>query len=268
MSHQPPDGEPRAEAAGIAAERLRHGFDGEAVLEDVTVTVKPGETLAVIGPSGTGKTTLLRLLSLFYRPDGGTVRIDGTDVWSLSKRERLEARRRVGMVFQEANLFDASVRRNASYGLRVRRDWRGRLSAWLARLNGGGKAAKVTDKLEIVGLEDDAGRDAASLSGGEAQRVAFARALAYDPDFLLLDEPTSDLDPRNTAVIEEAIGAARSRGIGVAIATHDMHQAERIADRVAVMLGGRLIEVGPTDQVFSDPTDPRARKFIEGELVY
>ena len=268
MSLQSPGNENRTATTGIAAESLHHGFDGEPVLEDVTVTVKPGETLAVIGPSGTGKTTLLRLLSLFYRPNKGTVRIDGTDVWSLSERERLETRRRVGMVFQEANLFDASVRRNVSYGLHVRRDWRDRLSAWFARLNGGGKSATVTEKLEIVGLADAAGQDATSLSGGEAQRVAFARALAYDPDFLLLDEPTSDLDPRNTAVIEEAIETARSRGLGVAVATHDMHQAERIADRVAVMLGGRLIEVGPTDRVFSDPADSRARKFIEGELVY
>lgn len=98
--------------------------------------------------------------------------------------------------------------------------------------------------------------------------MAFARALAYDPDFLLLDEPTSDLDPRNTAVIEEAIDTARSRGFGVAVATHDMNQAERIADRVAVLLDGELIESGPTEQVFTVPKDPRARKFIDGELVY
>ncbi|OYR98506.1 phosphate ABC transporter ATP-binding protein, partial [Halorubrum sp. E3] len=94
------------------------------------------------------------------------------------------------------------------------------------------------------------------------------RALAYEPDVLLLDEPTSDLDPRNTAVIEEAIGEARARGIGVVVATHDMHQAERVADRVAVLLDDGVTEVGPTDVIFDDPTDERTRKFISGELVY
>lgn len=253
---------------GIEVSNLRHGFDGDPVLEGVSASLKPGEAFAIIGPSGTGKTTLLRLLALFDRPDEGTVRLDGTDAWTLSERERLAARRRIGMVFQEPNLFDGSVRRNVEYGLQVRRDWGGRLSGLASRLLGSEPDSAVRENLETVGLGDAGGRDASSLSGGEAQRVAFARALAYDPEFLLLDEPTSDLDPRNTAVLEEAIEAARSRGLGVAIATHDMNQAERVADRVAVMLDGRLIEVGPAERVFTDPDDRRARKFIEGELVY
>lgn len=262
------DGWKRRGTTGITVDGVTHGFNGEPVLENVSVSVRPGETLAIIGPSGTGKTTLLRLLSLFDSPDSGTVQIDGDDVWELSKRERLAARRRIGMVFQEPNLFDASVRRNVSYGLHVRRDWEERLGRWLSRLSGGEETSRVSETLEIVGLEDSATQDASSLSGGEAQRVAFARALAYDPDFLLLDEPTSDLDPRNTAVLEAAVETARARGLGVAIATHDMNQAERVADRVAVMLQGRLIEVGPAERVFTDPEDPRARKFIDGELVY
>jgi len=98
--------------------------------------------------------------------------------------------------------------------------------------------------------------------------VSFARALAYDPDVLLLDEPTSDLDPRNTAVIEEAIDEAQTRGIGVVVATHDMHQAERVADRVAVLLDDGITEVGPTERIFENPSDERTRKFISGELVY
>jgi tungstate transport system ATP-binding protein len=258
----------RGATEGIALSDVTHGFDGTAVLEDVTISVVPGETLAVIGPSGTGKTTLLRLLALFYEPDDGSIRIDGTDVWSLSERERLATRRRIGMVFQEANLFDASVRRNVSYGPRIRSGWRDRLHRWFTRLGDADTSEVVAEKLELVGLADSETKHATSLSGGEAQRVAFARALAYDPDFLLLDEPTSDLDPRNTAALEEAIDAARADGICVVIATHDMSQAERIADRVAVMIGGSLIEVGPTDRVFTDPNDPRAQKFIDGELVY
>ena len=246
----------------LSIEHVGHAYGDATVFDGVSLSVSPGEVVALIGPSGVGKSTLLRLLALFERPDRGRIEYDGTDVWAASERERLECRRKVGMVFQEANLFDASVTRNVEYGLRVRNSWIDRL---LRRTNGS-EAAR--DALDVVGMTDKLGQNVGSLSGGEAQRVAFARALAYDPDVLLLDEPTSDLDPRNTAVIEEAVAEARARGIGVAVATHDMHQAERIADRVAVLLGTEVLEVGPTRTVFEEPTDDRTRKFIDGELVY
>lgn len=268
MSEQLQRERQRSNAGGIELSNVSHGFDGSEVLRDVTLTVEPGETLAIIGPSGTGKTTLLRLMSLFHPPDDGTVRIAGADPWSLSERERLEYRRRIGMVFQEANLFDTSVRRNVEYGRHVRRKWRERLRRWFSRVRDDEVPPSVAEALELVGLEEAATRNVSSLSGGEAQRVSFARALAYDPGYLLLDEPTSDLDPRNTAIIEEAIEAARARNIGIVLATHDMHQAERIADRTVVLLEGRVIESGPTDRVFTAPDDPRARAFIDGELVY
>ncbi len=258
----------RGASDGLALSNVSHGFDDTDVLDDVTLAVKGGETVAIIGPSGTGKTTILRLLAHFYRPDVGTIKMNGTDVWTLSERERLDVRRRIGMVFQQPNLFDATVHRNVSYGQHIRRDWRDRLTHWLSRMGGDDTSQEVAEALAVVGLADAETQPAASLSGGEAQRVAFARALAYDPDFLLLDEPTSDLDPRNTAAIEDAINTARARGLGIAIATHDMHQAKRVADRIAVLLEGRLIEVGPTERVFSTPEDPRARQFIDGELVY
>jgi tungstate transport system ATP-binding protein len=253
----------------IRLRNVSHDYDGEPVVTDASLTVDSGEVVGVIGPSGVGKTTLLRIMALFVRPSDGRVEVDGRDVWSVDERDRLALRRRIGMVFQEASLFDATVARNVAYGLRVRQQWRDRLSDHLWSMVGGGETSDaVAEALDVVGLDHKIDQAATSLSGGEAQRVSFARALAYEPGYLLLDEPTSDLDPRNTGLIEEAIREARDRDIGVVVATHDMHQAERIADRVGVLLGDGFTEIGSTETIFERPTDERTQKFISGELVY
>lgn len=253
----------------LTATEVSMKFDGDPVLEDISISVEPGEVLTIVGPSGTGKTTLLRLLAAFRPPDSGTVAWQGTDLWTLSDAERLSLRRRMSMVFQEPSLFNAPVHRNVSYGTRVRRSWRKRVRDTLCGLVGNRPISdSVQDALEMVGLTDKADQNALSLSGGEAQRVAFARALAIEPDVLLLDEPTSNLDPRNTSVIEDVIHRARERGVGVVVATHDMHQAERISDRIGFIFGGELVEVGPPEQIFENPVDPRTEQFIDGELLY
>jgi len=253
----------------LAARDVAVGFDGETVLGGVSLAVEPGEVITVVGPSGTGKTTLLRVLGGFRRPDAGTVTWEGKDLWGLPEAERLAARRRLAVVSQEPSLFNATVARNVAYGLRVRRSWPARLRAGVSGLVGTGPLPEAAaTALETVGMADAADRDALSLSGGEQQRVAFARAMAVDPSVLLLDEPTSDLDPRNTAVIERAIDCARDRGVGVVVATHDMHQAERLSDRVGFLLGGELVETGPPGQLFEAPADPRTERFVDGELLY
>jgi len=253
----------------LAAENVSMAFDGEQVFSEISLGVDAGEVLTVVGPSGAGKTTLLRLLAAFHPPDSGTVAWQGTDLWSLSGEERLARRRRIAMVFQEPSLFNAPVRRNVTYGPRIRRSWAERLRRWLDSTVGDPSPDDGVERaLEAVGLADKAKQNALSLSGGEAQRVAFARALAPDPDVLLLDEPTSNLDPRNTAVLENAVERASDRGVGVVVATHDMNQAERLSDRVAFMFEGELVETGPPERIFEASRDERTRRFVAGELMY
>ncbi|SEQ44077.1 ABC transporter ATP-binding protein [Natrinema salaciae] len=253
---------------------VTYGIDDARILTDVSLAVGSGEVVTVIGPSGAGKTTLLRLASLFERPTDGALRCDGIDPWARSRDERLDLRRRIGVVFQQASLFETSVARNVDVGQRVRRPWPRRFRDFLQRLADRWIHGSLTvdertlEALELVGLRDAWNRDAKSLSGGEAQRVSFARALAAEPDLLVLDEPTSDLDPRNTAILERAIERARGHDHGVLLATHDMHQAERISDRVAFLLEGELVEVGPPERIFEAPRDERTARFVRGDLLY
>jgi tungstate transport system ATP-binding protein len=229
-------------------------YEGRCVLQIDDLDIHRGEIFALVGPSGAGKSTLLRLLNFLEPPTRGSIHFRGI-AFGPAQEMPLELRRRVTTVFQRPVLLNRSVWDNISYGLRLR-----------GRRNTGREVEKT---LEQVGLEALARQRARTLSGGEAQRVALARAMVLHPDALLLDEPTANLDPYNVGLIEELVRALnRERGTTLVLVTHNVFQARRLADRVALMLEGRLIEVADVDTFFGSPSDPRTGAFVRGEIVY
>ena len=232
--------------------QLQKHYSGRRVLDIDRLSVERGQVLALLGPSGAGKSTLLRLLNFLEPSTGGTLVFDGQEV---TGRMPLEQQRRVTTVLQRPVLFRRSVVANIEYGLRLRgkRLPGDELSVWLNRL----------------GLAPLARRQASSLSAGEAQRVALARALVLRPDVLLLDEPTANLDPHNIGLIERLVAKNHAEtGMTVIWVTHDIFQARRVADRVAFLLGGRLVEVAEAETFFTAPKTEQAARFLRGELVY
>jgi tungstate transport system ATP-binding protein len=230
----------------------RYG-DRQVVAVDA-LDIAQGESLALVGPSGAGKSTLLRLLNFLEAPSGGAIhfhdhRYDGTTL------PPLELRRRVTTVFQRPILLKRTVEENVAYGLHLR-----------GRSGGGDLVAAALDE---VGLGKLAKAQARTLSGGEAQRVALARAMILQPDALLLDEPTANLDPYNVGLIEAIVGRLhRDHGTTLVLVTHNVFQAKRVAQRVALMLDGQIVETAPTDAFFTTPRDPRTAAFVRGEMVY
>jgi putative ABC transport system ATP-binding protein len=205
----------------------------KSLLVDINVGVTRGEVLAIVGPSGAGKSSLLRLINRLDEPTGGTVLLDGQDFRSLPPRE---LRRRIGMILQRAYLFPGSVAQNVCYGPRQH----GTLLP----------SSAVAELLERVGLEGYAERNAATLSGGEAQRVAITRALANQPDVLLLDEPTSALDDVAKLGVETLLGSLiRERHLTCIWVTHDAAQARRMADSVLLLEAGRAVAHGTPEEV-------------------
>ncbi|MBO8167922.1 MAG: phosphate ABC transporter ATP-binding protein [Thermoanaerobacteraceae bacterium] len=231
-------------------------YDGKTVLKIDNLAFAAGKIYGLIGPSGAGKSTLLRILNLLEPPTGGKIYFKGIAVEGKAKH-LLNLRRKMTMVFQHPVLFDTSVYENVMYGLKVR----GVSQREAKRL--------VEQALEDVGLAEFAQRNACSLSGGEAQRIALARAMVLKPEVLLLDEPTSNLDPANVAVVERSTRRLNEKhGTTVIMVTHNIFQAQRMAEEVLFFYRGRLVEKGPTQQVFHNPEDERTRAFIKGEMVY
>ncbi|MBU4310552.1 phosphate ABC transporter ATP-binding protein [bacterium] len=238
----------------IRTHNLSREYDGEVILKEINLQLERGRIHAIIGPSGVGKSVLLRLLNLLERPTSGEIYFDGK---ALKENNYLKLQRRMTLVFQKPALFNTSVYENVAYGLKVRRENRGSI------------AEKVEKALGIVGLKGYKHKRARDLSGGEKQRVAIARAMVLEPEILFLDEPTSDLDPRNVAIIEELIKYInREFKTTIVIATHNMFQARRLAHQASVLFEGRIIESGNAQEIFTNPQDKRILRFIEGKIIF
>lgn len=235
-------------------EGLTKVYGVREVLRVESLEVKQSEILGIMGPSGSGKSTLLRLLTFLEPPTEGTIRFLGKAIQG-NGSPPLDLRRKMTMVFQRPVLLSGTVRENVAYGLRLRKEK--------------GTDGRVEEILHWVGLEELASLPARTLSGGERQRVALARAMVIEPEVLLLDEPTANLDPYNVSLMEEIITSIKEqRGTTIVLVTHNVFQARRLSDRVAFILGGRIIEVGKTEKVFTEPQDPRTAAFVQGEMVY
>ncbi len=227
-------------------------YGAREVLSVDALEILRGEIFCLLGPNGAGKSTLLRLLNFLEATTSGEILFDG---WRMNGSMPVALRRRVTTVFQRPILLSGTVQQNVAYGLWVR----------------GEKDIKerVRRALERVGLSHLERARARTLSGGEAQRVALARALVIEPEVLLLDEPTANLDPYNGQLIERIIADVnREQGTTVVVVTHNVFQAKRLAHRVGLLLGGKLIEVAPTGPFFDAPQDARTAAFVRGEIVY
>ena len=227
-------------------------FGTKLVLDHVDLDVARGEVISLIGSSGSGKSTLLRCINLLEPTDDGVIELDGVDV----AEPGLDAdpiRRRIGMVFQSFNLFPhMTVLRNVTLGPRKVLGQSSREADALAR-----------DLLGRIGLADKADEYPDRLSGGQQQRVAIVRALAMQPEIMLLDEITSALDPELVGEVLDLVRELRTQGMTMLIATHEMEFAREISDRVCFLHAGRILEKGPPERLFTAPTDERTRAFLQ-----
>jgi tungstate transport system ATP-binding protein len=235
-------------------EQVVKSYDGKQILKVHALQIEHGETFALIGPSGAGKSTLLRMLNFLEPPDQGRILFQGTP-FDGNHPLPLEQRRKVTTLFQRPMLLSRSVLANVLYGLSIR---------------GRGNCHELAmQALQRVGLDQLAHQSAHTLSGGEAQRVALARALVIQPEVLLLDEPTANLDPHNTALIEEQVRLlGETNGTTIVLVTHNIFQAKRLASRAGLLLEGSIVELAEAETFFERPQDERTAAFLRGEMIY
>jgi phosphate transport system ATP-binding protein len=252
--------QPQHPARAVTIERLNAWYGDQHSIKDLTLSFAPNQATALIGPSGSGKSTVVRCINRMHEEipgarASGRILLDDTDVYD-SGVDVVAVRRAIGMVFQKPNPFPTmSIFDNVAAGLRLTARKVGHEQVERA-LRGAGLWEEVKDRLNKPGI---------GLSGGQQQRLCIARALAVEPDVLLMDEPASALDPISTLKIEELVQELKSR-VTIAIVTHNMQQAARVADQTAFMLNGELIEVGPTEKIFTNPDDTRTEEYVTGKF--
>lgn len=239
----------------IRVVNIRKSFGENHVLQGVHLEVQQGESMVVIGGSGSGKTVLIRCIIGLVQPDEGKIYVDGTEITSLNEREMNEIRKKFGMLFQAGALFDSlPVWENVGFGLRQ-----------LTPLNEAGIRKIASEKLALLGLRNIEDLMPAELSGGMKKRVSLARAIAMEPEILLYDEPTTGIDPVMADAINELIIRMREKLHVTSIAiTHDMKSAYKIADRIAMLYQGKIIEVGTPEEIKNSP-NPIVQQFIQGK---
>ena len=246
----------------VRLEQLRAFYGDAEQVKGIDLEFRANEVTAIIGPSGCGKSTMIRCINRMHEEIPGAraegrVLLDDTDVYG-SSVDVVAVRRAIGMVFQKPNPFPTmSVFDNVAAGLRLSAQRGGDMRAKVeSALRGAGLWSEVADRLDEPG---------AGLSGGQQQRLCIARSLAVGPEVILMDEPCSALDPVATLKIEELIAELKNR-VTIVIVTHNMQQAARVADRTAFMLDGKLVEVGPTQEIFTKPSDSRTEEYVTGKF--
>ncbi|WP_207726977.1 ABC transporter ATP-binding protein [Anaerosolibacter carboniphilus] len=231
-------------------------FKGKTVLSIDELNIQRGAVTAIIGPSGAGKSTLLSILNGLTTPDGGKILFEDQDISGGIKHGDYN-RRSMAMVFQNAVMFQGTVFENIAYGLKLRGMPEHEVKV------------RVNEVLELIGLKEIAYQKAETISGGEAQRIALARAMVFKPKVLFLDEPTANLDPANVTQIEKLIVHAKEHyGTTVILVTHNMFQAKRLANYTVFMMNGSIVEYGSNEEVFANPSNEKTKLFISGEMIY
>lgn len=239
----------------IEVKGLSKKFQKNVVLDGIDLTINKGDVIAVIGPSGTGKSTLLRCINRLEHPEQGTINIEGleVDLSQKNKKKLVELRKKTGMVFQNFNLFTKKTAlENVMEGLITVKKMDKKQAEEIA-----------WKQLKNVGLEDRAHHYPCHLSGGQQQRVAIARALAMEPELLLLDEPTSALDPELVGEVLDTIKTAAKEGYTMMLVSHEMNFVKNVATRVIFLEDGKIIEDGTPKEVFLHPKSERVKEFLE-----